>query len=78
MLKEDMQEVNQNFNELIQVSEEAVKRRKLEQEERDQLLKDKEELTTNLHGMKKYIRRLQAKSGGLYGLATLAGATRRI
>ena len=32
MLKEDLQEVNPNFAELIQVSEEAVKRRKLAQE----------------------------------------------
>ena len=32
MLKVDLQEVNQNFAELIQVSEEAVKRRKLVQE----------------------------------------------
>ena len=78
MLKEDLQEVNQNFAELIQVSEEAVKRRKLAQEERDQLLKDKEELTTKLCGMKKEIRRLQAESSALDGLATLAEATRRI
>ena len=78
MLKEDMQEVNQNFAELIQMSEEAVKRRKLAQEERDKLLKDKEELTANLCGMKKDIRRLQAKSRVLDGLATLAEAARRI
>ena len=78
MLKEDLQEVNQNFAELIQVSEEAVKRRKLVQEEKDKLMKDKEELTANLHGMKKDIRSLQAKSSALYGLATLAEVTRRI
>ena len=35
MLKEDLQEVNQNFAELIQVSEEAVKRRKLLHDEKD-------------------------------------------
>ena len=78
MLKEDLQEVNLNFVELIQVSEEAVKRRKLAQEERDQLLKEKEELTSNLCGIKKDIRRLQAKSRALDGLATLAEAARRI
>ena len=78
MLKEDLQEVNQNFVELIQVLEEAFKRRKLAQEERDPLLKDKEELTANLRGMKKDIRRLQAKSRALDGLATLAEAARRI
>ena len=61
MLKEDLQEVNQNFAELIQVSEEAVKRRKLVQEEKDQLMKDKEELKVNPRDMKKEIRRLQVK-----------------
>ena len=61
MLKEYLQEVNQNFVEPIQVSEEAVKRRKMVQEEKDQLMKDKEELTVKLCGMKKDIRRLQAK-----------------
>ena len=57
MLKEDLQEVNQNFAELIQVSEEAVKRRRLMQEEKDQLMKDKEELTVKLCGMQKDIKR---------------------
>ena len=61
MLKEDLKEANHNFAELIQVSEEAVKRRKLVQEEKDQLMKDKEELRVKLRGMKKHIRRLQAK-----------------
>ena len=70
--------MNKNFAELIQVSEEVVKRRKLVQEEKDQLMKDKEELTAKLRGMKKEIRRLQANSSALDGLATLAEATRRI
>ena len=78
MLKEDLQEVNQNFAELIQVSEEAVKRRKLVQEEKDQLMKDKEELTVKLCDMKKDIRRLQAKSCALDGIDTFVEATRRI
>ena len=51
MLKEDLQELNQNFAQLIQVSEEAVKRRKLVQEEKEQLVKDKEELITKLRYM---------------------------
>ena len=78
MLKEDLQEVNQNFVELIQVSKEAVKRRKLVQEEKDHLMKDKKDLTVKLHGMKKDIRKLQAKSCALDGIATLAEAARRI
>ena len=48
------------------------------QEEKDQSMKDKEELTAKLHGMKKDIRRLQANSSALDGLGTLAEATRRI
>ena len=48
------------------------------QEERDQFLKDKEELKENLRGIKKDIRRLQAKSRVLDGLPTLAEAARRI
>ena len=63
---------------MIQVSEEAVKRRKLVQEEKDQLMKDKEVLTIKLRGMKKDIRRLQAKSCVLDGLAILAEVVRRI
>ena len=78
MLKEDLQEVNQNFAELIQVSEDSMKRRKLVQEEKDQLMKDKEEMTIKLCGMKKDIKRLQAKSCALDGLATLAEVARRI
>ena len=45
---------------------------------RDQLLKNKEELTTKLCGMRKEIRRLKAKSRALDRLATLAEAARRI
>ena len=48
------------------------------QEEKDQLMKDKEELTVKLHAMKKDVRRLQVNSCALDGLATLAEATRRI
>ena len=78
MLKQDLQEVNQNFAKLIQVSEEAVKRRRMVQEEKDQLVKNKEELTVKLRGMHKDIKRLQEKSCAMDGLATLAEETRRI
>jgi len=78
MLKEYLQEVNQNFAELVQVSEEVVKRRKLVQEEKDKLMKDKEELKTKLRGINKDIRRLWVNSSALDGLATLVEAARRI
>ena len=41
-------------------------------------MKDKEELTAKLCGMKKDIKRLQANSSAIDGLATLAEAERRI
>ena len=41
-------------------------------------MKDKEEMTTKLHGMKKDIRRLEANSSALDGIATLAESARRI
>ena len=44
MLKQDLQEVNKNYSELIQVAEEVVKRRKVVQEKSVHLVKDKEEL----------------------------------
>ena len=78
MLKQYLQEVNQNFAELIQVLEEAMKRRRLVQKVKDQLVKDKEELIVKLHCMQKDIKRLQAKSCVLCGLATLVEVARRI
>ena len=78
MLKKDLKEVNQNFVELIQVLEEAMKRRRLEQKVKYQLVKDKDELTVKLCCMQKDIKRLQEKSCVLDGLATLAEVARRI
>ena len=70
--------MNQNFAELIQVSEEVVKRRRLVQEEKNQLVKDKEEMEIKLHFMQKDINRLQANSWALDGLSTLVEAARKI
>ena len=51
MLRQDLQEVNKNYSELIQVVEEIVKRRKRVQEHNDQLVKDKEQLERRLSQM---------------------------
>ena len=78
MLKQDLQEVNKNYSELIEVAEEVVKRRKVMQEQNVQLVKDKEELEKKLKHMQKELNRLQRKAHALDGLATMAEAARRL
>ena len=78
MLKQDLQEVNNNYAEFIQVVEEAVKRRKVMQEQNVQLEKDKEELKKKLNHMQKELNRLQRNSHALDGLSTLAEANMRL
>ena len=78
MLKQDLQEVNKNYSELVQVAEEAVKRRKVVQEQNDQLVKDKEELEKRSSQMQKEFNRLQRIAHALDGLATLDEAARRL
>ena len=78
MLKQDLQEVNNNYAEFIQVVEEAFKRRKVMQEQNVQLEKDKEELKQKLNHMQKELNRLQRNSHALDGLSTLAEANMRL
>ena len=78
MLKQDLQEVNKNYGELIQVAKEAIKRRKVIQEHNIQLEKDKEKLEQKLKHMQKEMNSLRRKSQALDGLANLAEATRRL
>ena len=70
--------VNKNYAELIQVVEEAVKRRRVIQEHNVQLENDKEELEQKLRHMQKELNMLRRKSQALDGLATLAEAARRL
>ena len=44
MIRWDLEEINSNYARLIQVAEEAVKRRKMAQETNDKLLKHNQEL----------------------------------
>ena len=78
MLKQDLQEVNKNYAELIQVAEEAVKTKKVIQEHNVQLEKDKEELEQKLRHMQKELNMIRGKSQALDGLSTLAEASRRL
>ena len=78
MLNQDLQVVNKNYSELIQVAKEVVKRRKLEQEQNVQLVKEKEELGKKLKHIQKELDKLQKKAHALDGLATLAEAARRL
>ena len=76
MLKHDVQEVNKCYVELIQVAQEAVKRRKIMQEQNVPLEKDKDELEQKLKHMQKELNRLQRKAHVLDGLASLDEAAR--
>ena len=78
MLKQDLQEVNKNYAELIQVEEEAIKRIKAIQEENVQLEKDKEDLKQKLKHMQKELNMLQRKSHSLDGLTTMPKAAMRL
>ena len=53
MLKQDLQEVNKNYSQLVQVEEEEMKRRKMMQEHNIRLAKDKEELEKKLSQVQK-------------------------
>ena len=77
-LKQELQEVNKNYAELIQVAKEAFKRRKVMQEKNVQLQKEKDELEQKLKHMQKELNWLQIKSHALDGLETLAEAARRL
>ena len=44
IIRHDLEEINANYAELVQVTEEAVKRRKMAQEENAKLLKQNQEL----------------------------------
>ena len=44
IIRKDIEEINVNYAELVQVAEEAVKRRKISQETNDRLLKKNQEL----------------------------------
>ena len=60
------------------VADEALKRRKMVQEQNIQLVKDKEQLERRLSQMQKECNILQRKAHVLDGLATLAEAARRL
>ena len=78
MLKKDLQKVKKNYSEFIQVAEEAIKRRKVIQEQNVQLVKDKGKLENKIKHMENELNRLQIKSHALDGLATLVEVARRL
>ena len=78
MLKQGLHEVNKNYSKLVHAAEEAVKRRKMVQEQNIQLVKYKEQLERRLSQMQKECNRLQRKAHALDGLATLDEATIRL
>ena len=82
-LREDLQEVNEHFQELMVVSKEALKRKRATDlhcvELRlivENLQKQNEELTRRLAGMEGEQRRAKKKAQALDGLFLLAKATK--
>ena len=78
MLKQDLQEVNKNYSELVQAAEEAMKRRKMKQEHNTWLIREREEIEERLTQVQKECNRLQKKAHALDGLVALAEAVRRL
>ena len=82
-LREDLQELNDHYQELTAVSKEALKRKRttdlqcieLKQTVRD-LQKQNEELTRRLAGMEDEQKRAKKKSQALDGIAFLAKAAK--
>ena len=82
-LREDLQEVNEHFQELIVVSKEALKRKmstdvqciELRQSVKD-LQQQNEELTRRLAGMEGEQRRAKKKAQALDGIVLLAKAAK--
>ena len=60
------------------MAEEAIKRRKISQEQKNQLIREKKEIEERLTQFQKKYNQLQKKAHALDGLAMLAEATRRL
>ena len=82
-LREDLQEVNEHFQELTAVSKEALKRKRTTDLHCadlkltvDSLQKQNEELTRRLASMEEEQRRARKKSQALDGIALLAKAAK--
>ena len=74
MLKKYLQELNTNYAELVQVAEEAVKRRKVAQKRNKVLTKKNEEILERFCFMQKESLHLKRKSQALDGLDVLVEA----
>ena len=83
ILREDLQEVNDHYQELTAVSKEALKRKRTTylhcadlKLTVDSLLKKNEELTRRLAGMEDEQKRAKKKAQALDGIALLAEGTK--
>ena len=72
MIRQDLEEINANYAELVQVSEEAVKRRKMSQQVNLELLEQNQKLQDILSAMEEELVRIQKRSEVLDGLTILA------
>ena len=75
MIRQDLEDINANYVELVRVTVEVVKRRKTAMEENAELLKQNQTLQDRLPAVEEELARLRKRSQALDGLTILAEAT---
>ena len=68
MLRKYLEEMNENYEEFSQLTEEAIKRRKVVQQRNEEISKQNEEILKRLKALQKECLQLQKKSQALDGL----------
>ena len=77
-LREDIEKTNANYQDLITTSKEVLGRKKLTQQQNEELVSQNKELQDKIQTMDVEYTRLQKRSQALDGLTMLAEATRNI
>ena len=72
MLRKGLQKLNANYVELVEATEEAVRRRKVAQQKNEEKTNKGEEIMNNLCVMQRECSFLQKKAQSLNGLVVLA------
>ena len=68
MIRQDLEDINANYAELVRVTEEAMKRRKMAQEANAKLLKQNQELQDKVPAIEDELSRVRRRSEALDGL----------
>ena len=77
-LREDLEEANANYQELITAAKKVLRRKKLTQQQNKELIKHNKELQDKVQMMDAEYTRLKKRSQALDGLTILADAARHI